>query len=72
MTEENKLVRATVVGSCRVAGVEPGGTVELDPELVNVPALVEGGHIELQDTPAAAPAPGAKPRQGAATGGGPA
>lgn len=40
-------IRATVTGPNEVAGVAPGGTVELDPELVNVAALVEGGHVQL-------------------------
>ncbi|MGI5493881.1 hypothetical protein [Microtetraspora malaysiensis] len=34
-----------VIGDCRVAGVEPGGVVELDAAAVNIPALIEGGHI---------------------------
>lgn len=45
--EKAERVRATVVGSRRVDGVSPGGTVELDPSEVNVAALVEAGHIEL-------------------------
>lgn len=45
--EKAERVRATVVGSRRVDGVSPGGTVELDPSEVNVGGLVEAGHIEL-------------------------
>lgn len=41
-----------VVGSSRVAGVDPGGTVELDPERVNIPALITGGHIAPVKAPA--------------------
>lgn len=40
-------IRAKVTGPNEVAGVAPGGTVELDPAAVNIAALVEGGHIEL-------------------------
>lgn len=43
-----------VVGSSRVAGVDPGGTVELDPDRVNIPALIAGGHVEPVETPEAA------------------
>lgn len=35
-----------VIGSSRVGGVEPGGLVDLDPDVVNIEALVAGGHIE--------------------------
>ncbi|MDH2425782.1 hypothetical protein [Sphaerisporangium sp. TRM90804] len=45
-------VRARVVGTCEVAGTAPGGTVDLDPEQVNVPALVEAGHIEISKSAA--------------------
>ena len=46
------LVRATVVGPCKVTGVDRvdvarGGVVELDPEETNLPALVYAGHIKL-------------------------
>lgn len=46
MTQTEK-VRARVVGPRTVAGVAPGGVVELDPGQVNVSALVEAGHIKL-------------------------
>lgn len=39
-------VRVRVIGPFQVAGVDPGGTVELD-ETVNIAALVEAGHIEV-------------------------
>lgn len=57
-----------VTGSRCVAGVEPGGTVELDLERVNVPALISGGHVELvapPETPAPADddTPAGKPRR---------
>jgi hypothetical protein len=35
-----------VIGPCAVDGVEPGGTVELDPAVVNIAALVDAGHVE--------------------------
>lgn len=38
--------RFKVIGVCEVGGVEPGGVVELDPEKVNIPALIAGGHVE--------------------------
>jgi len=41
-----------VVGSSRVAGVDPGGTVDLDPDRVNIPALIAGGHVEPVKAPA--------------------
>lgn len=38
--------RYKVIGPRAVAGVEPGGTVELDEARVNVPALLSAGHVE--------------------------
>lgn len=35
-----------VVGPCEVAGVAPGGEVDLDPTQVNIPALEAAGHVE--------------------------
>ncbi|MEH1059395.1 hypothetical protein V6U89_29830 [Micromonospora sp. CPCC 206171] len=35
-----------VIGICTVAGKKRGEVVELDPELINIEALVEAGHIE--------------------------
>jgi hypothetical protein len=35
-----------VVGVCDIAGVAPGGVVALDPDEVNVDALVMAGHVE--------------------------
>lgn len=40
-------VRVKVVGPLPVAGVSKPGTVDLDPEKVNIPALVRAGHVEL-------------------------
>lgn len=45
-------VKCTVTGLCPIVGVDgkdvnPGGTVELDPAVTNVSALVDGGHVEL-------------------------
>lgn len=45
-------IRAKVIGTCAVGGVAPGGMVELDPDTVNIEALVYGGHIELSKTEA--------------------
>lgn len=36
-----------VIGPHRVADTDPGGTVELDPERVNIAALIAAGHVEL-------------------------
>lgn len=38
--------RFTVIGQCEIAGVLPGNVVELDPQQVNIPALIAGGHIK--------------------------
>lgn len=45
-------VKCKVIGGNEVAGVAPGGYADLDPELVNIDALVAGGHIELSKTEA--------------------
>lgn len=59
-------VKCKVIGENTVAGVEPGGYADLDPAVVNVDALVAGGHVELSkidvrklDKPAPVPGPGA-------------
>jgi hypothetical protein len=44
-----------VTGPFRVAGTDPGGTVELDPERVNIPALIESGAVEPVKVKAAKP-----------------
>lgn len=51
-------VKCTVTGPCPIVGtdgkdVPHGGTVELDPEQTNIPALIEGGHVELATKAAA-------------------
>lgn len=43
-----------VTGIHPVSGTDPGGTVELDPERVDIPALLESGAVE----PVKAKAPG--------------
>jgi hypothetical protein len=53
MADKSDKVRAKVVGTCEVAGTRPGGTVDLDPDEVNIPALVEAGHIEISKSAAA-------------------
>lgn len=35
-----------VVGPFEVDGKSKGEVVDLDPEVINIPALIEGGHIE--------------------------
>lgn len=35
-----------VIGSQAINEVEPGGTTTLDPDQVNVPALIAAGHVE--------------------------
>lgn len=52
--------RVTVIGDLPVAGVDKGGTVELDPAETNIDALVEGGHVKL---------PSAKPGKAEDSGG---
>jgi hypothetical protein len=47
-------MKYTVTGPFPVADVAPGGTVDLDPEEVNVDALLAAGHVAL---PAAKKAP---------------
>lgn len=41
------LIRCKVIGENEVAGAQPGSEVSIDDEAVNIPALVEGGHVEL-------------------------
>lgn len=41
-----------VVGSLLVAGVGTGELVQLDDETVNIPALIEAGHVEPVRKPA--------------------
>lgn len=48
-------VRCTVVGPAEVDGVAAPGTVELDPDVYNIGALVEAGHVEV--SPPTDPAP---------------
>lgn len=40
-----------IVGTCEVAGVEPGGTVDLDPDEPTTLALITAGHLAA-DKPA--------------------
>jgi hypothetical protein len=50
-----------VIGTHPVSGTDPGGTVELDPERVNIPALIESGAVEVlkaKPAKATAKAPG--------------
>lgn len=56
--------KAKVIGLLPVGGVAPGGTVELDDELVNIPALVDSELVELLPEPKPEPKP-RKPKGGA-------
>lgn len=44
-----------VIGILEVGGVSPGGTVELDDDIINVEALLLGGlcaeHVETSSSP---------------------
>lgn len=40
------MAKYRVVGDQEIAGATKGETVDLDPEHVNIPALLAGGHIE--------------------------
>jgi len=45
-------MRVEVIGPSRVGGARKGETVELDPAVVSVPALVAAGHVRvLADEP---------------------
>lgn len=56
----------TVTGPFKIDGVAPGGTVDLDGQVVNVDALLEAGHVkparEAADKPAERPAPARRSR----------
>lgn len=43
--------RAKVIGRSEVCGVAPGGTVVLDDEVINIPALIDGAFIEMLPEP---------------------
>jgi len=40
-------IKCKVIGPAEVDGVAPGGTVELDPDVTNIEALVYAGHVEV-------------------------
>ncbi|GIH76140.1 hypothetical protein [Planobispora longispora] len=40
-------IKCKVIGPAEVDGVAAPGTVELDPDVVNIGALVYAGHIEV-------------------------
>ncbi|MEU8055711.1 hypothetical protein [Microbispora bryophytorum] len=42
MTEK---IRVRITGPCEVAGVKPGGFVDLDPSVTNIRALETAGHV---------------------------
>lgn len=43
--EKKDLQTFEVIGPCQVAGANKGETVRLDPDAVNIDALVEAGHV---------------------------
>ena len=50
-------MRVEVIGPNRIGGARKGETVDLDPDVVNVPALVAAGHVRvLADEPKPDPA----------------
>lgn len=57
-----------VVGIAPVVGVDgktvqPGGVVELDPEVTNIDALVQAGVVAPGDPPKPDPKPDTKPKE---------
>jgi hypothetical protein len=44
--------KAKVIGPFPVNGAAPGETTTLDDRVLNVEALVESGHVELEPKPA--------------------
>lgn len=44
-----------VIGICTIAGKKRGEVVELDPEQVNISALIAAGHVEAIEKPAEKP-----------------
>lgn len=40
------MAKYKVVGDLEIAGATKGETVDLDPEHVNIPALLAAGHVE--------------------------
>lgn len=62
MTTEPSKELYEVVGSRTVAGVDPGGTVELDPAEVNIGALIAAGHIRARGGEVRGDAPPARGR----------
>jgi hypothetical protein len=54
MYREDLVTEYKVIGPLEVAGKATGEIVELDPEEVNIPALIAGGHVEPVDAPPAA------------------
>ncbi len=52
-------MKCKVIGNLEIAGVAPGGVVDLDPDTVNIPALIAGGHVEEIKSPSGAKTPDA-------------
>lgn len=56
------MTKYKVVGAHVVSGAKPGSVVDLDPERVNIDALLKARHIEPLPVPA--PPKAAKPKGG--------
>lgn len=54
-------IACKVIGPAKIDGVSAPDTVELDPEVTNVGALVDAGHIQLPKATGLEAADGAKP-----------
>lgn len=46
------MAKFKVIGTLPVGDVEPGGVVDLDPRVVNTPALVRAGFLQQLRVPA--------------------
>jgi hypothetical protein len=56
--------KVTCPPKATVAGVRPGGEVELDPAKVNIKALVKAGFVQVIEKPAGEPEPSAEKSAG--------
>lgn len=55
--EDLKLTEYKVIGPFEIDGKATGEVVDLDPSVVNIPALIDGGHVALSRPGFAQPAP---------------
>lgn len=49
--EDLKLTEYKVVGPFEIDGKPAGEVVDLDAEVINIPALIDGGHVEPLNRP---------------------